>query len=49
MFFYIIGVVIPFNAILASIVSIITYFVYKRVSLLVQKLDGKAVDFEEDN
>ena len=48
MFFYILGVVIPFNAILAFVVSIVTYFVYKRVSLLVQKLDGKAVDFEED-
>ena len=49
MFFYIIGVVIPFNALLSFAVCLITYFVYKRVSLLVQKLDGKSVDFEDDN
>lgn len=48
MFFYIIAIAIPFNMILSLIVCLITYVVYKRVSILVQKLDGKAVDFYED-
>lgn len=48
MFFYIFAIAIPFNLILSLMVCIITYLVYKRVSKLVQKLDGKAVDYYED-
>lgn len=48
MLYYILAVAIPFNAMLAFIVCVITYFVYKRVSKLMQKLDGKFVDGETE-
>ena len=48
MLYYILVVAIPFNAMLAFIVCVITYFVYKRVSKLMQKLDGKFVDGETE-
>ena len=48
MFYYICTIAIPFNTILSLMVCLITYIVYKRVSILVQKLDGKAVDFYEE-
>ncbi len=37
MTFYIFGAVLPFNALLATIVSLITFFVYKRISILFKK------------
>lgn len=37
MFYYILGAVIPFNLLLSTIVSIVTFLVYKRVSVLFKK------------
>ena len=35
--FYIFGAVLPFNALLATMVGIITFFVYKRISIIFKK------------
>lgn len=47
MLYYILFAVIPFNALLAAIVSCITFFVYKRVSLIYKEetegKDGKTI------
>lgn len=44
MFYYIMGIAIPFNALLATMVCFITYIVYKRVSGLMHKMDGKEIE-----
>lgn len=54
MFNYIVYACIPFNIIIASTVSVITFFVYKRVSWLFDRMDGepkksKVEDEEKDD
>jgi riboflavin transporter FmnP len=48
--FYIFGAVLPFNALLATLVGIITFFVYKRISIIFKKdFIGKGKKHENNN
>lgn len=46
---YILSCAIPFNLLISMVVSIITFFVYKRVSNIFHKLDDKLESKEENN
>lgn len=49
MFNYILYACIPFNLIISITVSVITFFVYKRISYLFDKMDGPSNKKEKDD
>lgn len=50
MIVYIFGAALPFNTLLATIVGIITFFVYKRISMIFKKdFIGKRKEHEDSN
>lgn len=48
MLYYIVAITIPFNLALAILVNVVTYFVYKRVSKLMDHLDQRVGYKEQD-
>lgn len=49
MLYYILAITIPFNLLLSIVVNVVTYFVYKRVSILMTHLDNRVGNNKEQN